>query len=230
MKIEITEFVEGAQEAKGLAVIIDVFRAFSVACYAFEAGASRYIATDDPQKAFNLKEKYKGALLVGEREEKIIPGFDYGNSPTEILKADFDGKTIVHTTTAGTNGLINAYGADLVITGSLVNAGAVAKYINLKNPEVVTLVAMGFRARESAEEDLLCAELISDRIKGLNTDFSKRISDLRFSAGRRFFNPAHLDYSPPTDFFLCTMVDRFNFIIRAEKRTDGNMDLMKIEM
>ena len=39
MKIEILELVEGAQKAKGMTVIIDVFRAFSVACYAFDAGA-----------------------------------------------------------------------------------------------------------------------------------------------------------------------------------------------
>lgn len=230
MKIEITEFVEGAREAKGLVVIIDVFRAFSVACYGFDAGASRYIATNDPREAFNLKERYKGAVLVGEREEKKIAGFDLGNSPTEILKADLDGKTIVHTTTAGTNGLINASKADLIITGSLVNAGAVADYIKLKNPDLVTLVAMGFRARESADEDLICAELIADRLNGLNTDFSKRVSDLRSGAGLRFFNPENIVYSPPTDFFLCTMIDRFNFIVRAEKRNDGNMDLMKIDM
>ena len=34
MKVEILEFVKGARNAKGVAVIIDVFRAFSVACYA----------------------------------------------------------------------------------------------------------------------------------------------------------------------------------------------------
>ena len=41
MKVEILEFVEGARRARGITVIIDVFRAFSVACYAADAGAAR---------------------------------------------------------------------------------------------------------------------------------------------------------------------------------------------
>jgi phosphosulfolactate phosphohydrolase-like enzyme len=43
MKIEILEFVEGAQRAEGVTVIIDVFRAFSVACYIFDAGAVKLL-------------------------------------------------------------------------------------------------------------------------------------------------------------------------------------------
>ena len=52
MKVEILEFTEGARKAKGVTVIIDVFRAFSVACYAFDAGAARIIATSEVSEAF----------------------------------------------------------------------------------------------------------------------------------------------------------------------------------
>ena len=112
MKVEILEFVDGAKKARGVAVIIDVFRAFSVACYAFDSGASGIIATAGVDEAFQLKYKYSNSVLAGERDEKKIPGFDFGNSPTEILQADLRGKTVIHTTTAGTQGLINATGAD----------------------------------------------------------------------------------------------------------------------
>ena len=78
MKVEILEFVEGARKAKGVTVIIDVFRAFSVACYAFDAGACRIIATSEVSDAFQLKKKYKNSVLVGERDEKKIEGFDFG--------------------------------------------------------------------------------------------------------------------------------------------------------
>ncbi|MBS1231790.1 MAG: 2-phosphosulfolactate phosphatase, partial [Bacteroidetes bacterium] len=101
MKIEISEFADGARQARGLAVIIDVFRAFSVECYAFDSGAVKIIATGEVMEAFELKRLYKQAVLVGEREEKKIKGFDFGNSPTEILKADLTGKIVIHTTTAG---------------------------------------------------------------------------------------------------------------------------------
>src|SRR5674476_370244 len=146
MKINILEFVDGARKATGLAVIIDVFRAFSVACYVVDAGASRIIATSDVSEAFLLKKKYKNSVLVGERDEKKIEGFDFGNSPTEIIKADLSGKTIIHTTTAGTQGLTNAFNADAILTGSFVNAGAVVRYIKTVNPENISIVAIGYRA------------------------------------------------------------------------------------
>lgn len=230
MKIEILEFVDGAKKAKGFTVIIDVFRAFSVACYAFDAGASRIIATDNISEAFILKKKYKKSVLVGERDEKKIKGFDFGNSPTEIIKVNLEGVTVIQTTTAGTSGLVNVSGTSGLITGSLVNAGAIVNYIKSVNPEHVSLVAMGYRASVSADEDLLCAQLILKRLQGIEINIEEKISSLRSGSGKRFFDPENLDFSPPTDFFLCTMVDRFNFIIKAEKRYDGNIDLIKIDV
>jgi 2-phosphosulfolactate phosphatase len=230
MNVEILEFVEGARKAHGITVIIDVFRAFSVVCYASDGGAVKIIVTDEVSKAFDLRESYKKVVLVGERDEKKIPGFDLGNSPTEIIKTDLTGRTVIHTTTAGTNGLINAANADMIITGSFVNAAAVAKYIQQIHPDEVSLVAMGYRASISAEEDLLCAEYIKSLASGKNVAFGNRISDLRLSSGRRFFQPENLDFSPPTDYFLCTMTNRFNFILKAKKRTDGNIDLERINI
>jgi 2-phosphosulfolactate phosphatase len=230
MKIEITEFVEGARQAKGLTVIIDVFRAFSVECYAMDSGASKIIATGEVAEAFELKKRYMKAVLVGERDEKKIKGFDYGNSPTEIIKADLTGKIVIHTTSAGTTGLVNAVNADTIVAGSFVNASAVVRYIVTAAPEHVSLVAMGYRARESAEEDLLCAEYIESLITRRNGNFETRIANLRITSGKRFFIPINIDFSPPTDFFLCTMTNRFNFILKAEKRFDGNFDMERIDI
>jgi 2-phosphosulfolactate phosphatase len=230
MDIKILEFAEGAKEARGITVIIDVFRAFSVACYAFDAGAVRLIATAEVEEAFNLKSKYRNSVLAGERNERKIEGFDFGNSPTEIIKSDLSGKTVILTTTAGTSGLINARKADIILTGSIVNAGAIVKYIRELDPGIVSLVAMGYRAAESTDEDLLCAEMIAAGLRNVNEDFKTRISDLRLSTGKRFFQPENIDFSPPTDFFLCTMINRFSFILRGEKRLDGNIDLSKIDI
>lgn len=228
MRIEIAEFVEGARNARGIAVIIDVFRAFTVACYAVDAGAIKIIATSEISEAFQLKKKYKNSVLVGERDEKKIEGFDFGNSPTEIIREDLSGKTVIHTTTAGTQGLINAINADSVITGSLVNAGAIIRYIKSSEPEQVSLIAMGYRAVHSAEEDLLCAKIIAKGLKNESYPSETLIANLQNSSGKRFFNPANIDFSPPTDFFLCTMINKFNFILKATRRSDGNIDLMKI--
>jgi 2-phosphosulfolactate phosphatase len=68
---------------------------------------------------------------------------------------------------------------------------------------------------ESAEEDLLCARYIKDCSKVAKATLSKETEELRQGSGSRFFNPANLDFSPPTDFFLCTDLNRFNFVLRA---------------
>jgi 2-phosphosulfolactate phosphatase len=230
MKVEVLEFVEGARRANGVAVIIDVFRAFSVGCYAFDSGAARVIACAGVDDAFQLKQKYKNSVLVGERDERKIEGFDFGNSPTEILKTDLSGKTVIHTTTAGTNGLVNAVNADIVLTGSIINAGAVISYIKAIDPEHVSLVAMGYRASQSAEEDLLCAEMIKAGLTGNRIITEMEVSHLQYTSGKRFFNPDNIAFSPPTDFFLCTMINRFNFVLKAETRFDRNIDLRKIDI
>lgn len=230
MKVEIVEFTKGAKEAEGVAVIIDVFRAFSVGCYLYDSGAVRIITTQSIDEAYKLKQTYTNSVLIGERDERKIEGFDFGNSPTEILKADLRGKTVIHTTTAGTSGLVNATKAERIITGSLVNAEAVVRYIKSINPVQVTLVAMGYRASISTEEDLLCARIIKAGLNDEEYIYEKEISDLISGSGKRFFNPDNLDFSPPSDFFLCTMINKFNFVLKGERRDDGNVDLMRIDI
>ncbi len=231
MEITIKEFIKGAQEAQGLTVIIDVFRAFSTACYAFDNGINRLLDVATPEEAFALRDKLKAEVIIaGEQDEKKPAGFDYGNSPTEMLTGSLAGKTMIHCTTAGTRGIISATGATEILGAGLVNAGAVASYISMIRPEKVTLVAMGYRATETAEEDMLCARYIKDLLQGRETDISKETEALRKGAGSRFFNPANLDFSPPTDFFLCTDLNRFNFVLRAVITAGGYAEILRISM
>jgi len=231
MDITVKEFIKGAQEATGVTVIIDVFRAFSTACYAFDSGISRLLDVASPEEAFALRDKLKAEVIIaGEQDEKKPAGFDYGNSPTQMLTGSLSGKTMIHCTTAGTRGIMNATGATEIIGASLVNAGAVASYISMLRPEKVTLVAMGYRATETAEEDMLCALYIKDLIEGRERDISGRIEALRTGSGSRFFNPENLEFSPPTDFFLCTDLNRFNFVLRAVITSGGYAEILRISM
>ena len=231
MEITIREFVKGAQEAQGVTVIVDVFRAFSTACYAFDKGLKRLIDVATPAGALALRDKLKAeTIIAGEQNEMKPEGFDLGNSPTEMLTADLEGKTMIHCTTAGTNGIVNATGATEIIGASLVNARAVASYISVLNPEVVTLVAMGYRAVEPAEEDLLCSRYISELLKGNDTDISSEIEALRQGSGSRFFRPENLSFSPPTDFFLCTDLNRFDFALRAVINASGHAEVFRMDI
>jgi 2-phosphosulfolactate phosphatase len=231
MDITVKEFIKGAQEAEGVTVIIDVFRAFSTACYAWDSGINRLIDVSAPEEAFALRDKLKaGVIIAGEQDEKKPEGFDYGNSPTEMMTGSVAGKTMIHCTTAGTRGILNASGATEILGAGLVNAAAVASYISALRPEKVTLVAMGYRAVETAEEDLLCARYIKDLLEGRETDISAEIEALRTGSGSRFFIPANLEFSPPTDFFLCTHLNRFNFVLRAVITSAGYAEILRLDI
>jgi 2-phosphosulfolactate phosphatase len=230
MRIEVTDFVEGARKARGVAVVIDVFRAFSVACYAYARGAKRIIPVAEIDKAISLRREHPEYLAIGERGGKRVEGFDFGNSPTEISQADIRGRTLVHTTSAGTQGLTNASHADVVLTGSLVNAAAICAYIESLKPEQVSIVRMGHAALERAAEDDLCAEVLRARLSGEGYDVSGVREELRRSpAAQKFFDP-EATWAPEGDFDLCTDVDRFGFVLRLSNGTPSSAYLEKINL
>jgi 2-phosphosulfolactate phosphatase len=221
MQIQVLDFVDGARAAHGLTVVIDVFRAFSVACYAFAQGAARILPVGEIEAALALKREHPDYLMIGERHARKLPGFDFGNSPTEIERANLSGKTLVHTTHAGTQGLVNATRADEVLTGSLVNAAAICRYIMDREPEQVSIVRMGQEATERCAEDDLCAELLVARLRGSPYDISTVRERLRPAASAtKFFDPA-ASWAPERDFELCTAVDRFDFVLRLATGRSG---------
>jgi len=230
MQIEIVDFVAGARAARGVAVVIDVFRAFSVACYAFAGGAARIIPIGAIEDAVALRRANPQFITAGERHGRQLEGFDFGNSPTHITEADVRGRTLIHTTHAGTQGLTNAVNADVVLTGSLVNAGAICRYIQALAPREVTIVRMGQAATARNAEDDLCAELLHARLSGQPYDTSTIRERLRISpAAQKFFDP-EATWAPERDFELCTDVDRFDFVLRLTERDKPVPYLERIEV
>jgi 2-phosphosulfolactate phosphatase len=230
MQIEVSDFVAGARQARGVAVIIDVFRAFSVACYAYARGAKRIIPVAEIDKALALRRDHPEYLAIGERGGRRVEGFDFGNSPSEISQTDVRGRTIVHTTSAGTQGLTNASQADIVLTGSLVNAAAICSYIEALAPEQVSIVRMGLAAKERCMEDDLCAELLRARLSGEGYDVSGVREKLRSApAAKKFFDP-EATWAPEADFEMCTDVDRFGFVLRLLSGPQGSYYLEKINV
>jgi 2-phosphosulfolactate phosphatase len=222
MEIQILQLLEGAKNAAGLTVVIDVFRAFTTACYISEGGASTIIPVGDIQKAYSLKHKYKEIILVGERNEQKPEGFDFGNSPTQLKDFDFSGKTVVHTTSSGTQGISSATKANEIITGSFVNAGAIVNYIKAKNPEIVSLVCMGYACEYPTDEDTLCAEFIRNELTGIKNNFNEMTRVIKNGSGARFFHPDKQSWSPEADFHLCLELNRFNFVLRIENSEEYN--------
>ena len=230
MEIKILHLVEGASQATGLTVIIDVFRAFSTACYISNNGAEKIIPVSETRQAFQIKERNPEFILVGEEFEKKIPGFDFGNSPSHILKTDFTGKTIVQRTSSGTLGIASASNADELLTGSFVNAGAIIQYIQQKKPEKVSLVCMGYAALRPVEEDTFCAEYISEALNGRAVDFQRMFSIIKDTSAQRFYDPVNADFSPPEDVDLCLDLNRFDFVLKAVRPSPDWIYLERIDV
>ncbi|MGI5988713.1 MAG: 2-phosphosulfolactate phosphatase [Lachnospiraceae bacterium] len=211
MKFIREELIEGAKRAEGLTVIIDVFRAFTLEAYLFAAGVKETHPIGGLEAAFQMKREHPDWLLFGERGGAKVEGCDYGNSPLEIENENLTGKTVIHSTSAGTQGIVNAVHAQEIITGSLVNADAIASYIRRKNPEVVTTVAMGKAGLKPVDEDRICAEYIEAKVLGKPFDMEEAKRRLS-AAGAQFFDPAQAQYPEP-DFGLCTKFGIFPFVI-----------------
>jgi len=222
MEIKILQLLEGARKAQGLTVIIDVFRAFSTACYAFDRGIKRIYPVGDLEKAYQLKQQNPAFILVGERNEQKPEGFDFGNSPSQLLESNLDGKIMVHTTSSGTQGIANAQEADEIITGSFVNAQAIINYIRRQNPAKVSLVCMGYSCQYPTDEDTLLGIYIKNELEGKTNDFTAMVEQIRTGDGARFFSPEKQEWAPKADFDLCLSLNRFNFVLKVEQENGMN--------
>ena len=230
MNIKILQLLEGAKKATGITVIIDVFRAFSVEAYLFDGGVEKIIPVADLELAYNHKKALPTAMLVGERDGAKCKGFDFGNSPSEIIDTDLSGKTVIHTTSAGTQGLYGAKNAQVILGASLVNAAATAEYIRKSGITDVSLVCMGLAAVSPTEEDTLCAEYIKSLLENKPFDLEEKIENLKYTSGAKFFDENQKDVFPTEDFYLCTKVDRFDFAIKMESTKQCQVYMNKINV
>ena len=220
MEIRRLSLISGAKSSRGLAVIIDVFRAFTTAAYVMANGAECIIPVGSLKEAFRLRREHMDWVLMGERGGRRVEGFDYGNSPHEVNLADFTGRTVIQTTGAGTQGVVSATGADTVLLGSFVMAEAIVKYIQRADPEVVSLVAMGSVGVKPSEEDESCAAYIEGRLRGEHPDFEEMKRRIRASpSGSKFFDPSQPQFREE-DFRFALELDRFDFALKVERR-DG---------
>ena len=127
MQIKRLSLREGAQAATGIAVVIDVFRAFSCEPLLYYYGANRIFLEGDIDRCLTMR---GDAVLVGEANEIPISGFDLTNSPFLIMQkgAGFFGqRTVIHRTTSGVTGALAALeNSTEVLLASFLTARATA--------------------------------------------------------------------------------------------------------
>ena len=220
MEVRLTSLLDGARSASGVVVIVDVFRAFTTAAVAFSKGVDKIVLVAEVEEALALRDQGIGELCVGEVGGMRPEGFDFNNSPSELSAADIEGKTIIHSTRAGTVGMVAATGADRLYGGSLAIASATIEVIRRNQPELVTIVAMGSEGRVKADEDEQCAFFLKNLYQGRRPDHNAVRKLILAGEESQKYNDPTKPHFPPKDREMALDIDSHDFAIRVE-REDG---------
>ena len=202
--------LEDCHTAQGVVIVIDVLRAFSTAAYAFSRGAKEILLVSTVDEALSYKSTIPNSKAMGEVGGLRPEGFDFGNSPTYINQAELSGVTMIHRTSAGTQGVVRSQGAEVMLASSFVVASATARYVSKLAVPQVTFVITG-RSYNGGDEDIACAEYLEALLKGTQPDlhpFIKRVMESKDAFPH--LDPAQREF-PLSDLDFCTQIDKFDF-------------------
>ena len=175
-------------------VVFDVLRATSTLLTALANGAEAVVPVLDIPEALAWKARRPEVLLAGEREGTRITGaltggmeFDLGNSPREFGANRIAGRTIVSTTTNGTQALRGCAHAGAVLPGAFLNIRATAAAITALGLPELLLVGAG-TVDQAAYEDVLglgaLAEALWPTLAGAKISDSVRMARTLYLVAR----------------------------------------------
>jgi 2-phosphosulfolactate phosphatase len=143
-----------------IVVVIDILRATTTMCVAFNNGVESIVACATPEEASQFREQ--GFLAAAERHGETVPGFELGNSPKEYTREKIAGRKIAFTTTNGTRALQMSSAAKKILVGSFLNISALAKVISTLDSDVILFCA-GWKDKFNLE-DTLFAGALADKV------------------------------------------------------------------
>ncbi len=167
---------EPGLHAGSTVVIIDILRATSSICTAFEHGAESIIPVAGVEEARAYKKR--GFLVAAERDGIILDFADLGNSPFNFSRENIQGKTIVYSTTNGTGIIRMASSAGCIVIGSFLNITSLCDWL-ISRTENVLLFCAGWKNRFNLE-DTICAGAFAERL--LNSSRFTTICDSTIAA------------------------------------------------
>jgi 2-phosphosulfolactate phosphatase len=209
--------IDGARQARGIAVVIDVLRSFTVSAYALAGGARECRLVTTTQQARALAATIPGALLSAEENGLPIPGIAISNSPTQIRAEDINNRVLVQRSSAGTQVAaavpkeIGMFAASLVVARATVQACLLRR----PSPAQITLIASA-----DHPEDHACAHYMEAIIRGETPDLERLLQPLHKSERYARLRSGAWPGFPPTDLDLSLTPDLFTFAMPAA-RTAG---------
>jgi 2-phosphosulfolactate phosphatase len=220
---------EQYEQAEGIVIAIDVIRAFTVAGYAFAGGVSSLWLVRTVPEALALRERDPSALLAGEVDGRLIPGFDLNNSPYNMSQADVRDRRIIQRTGAGTQGAVGAHNATHVLVCAFTNARATAQYaaqLSEAHDLPITFLPTASSINDSTRnEDDYCADYLEALLTNPATAHEIPIDRIaRLHAQDRFAHWGEIKDAdfPGEDLELILAVDRFDFaMVGTRKEYDG---------
>lgn len=110
-------------------VVVDVLRASTTIAVALASGAKAVLPAASTDEALRIAQnlEHDQVVLAGERKSVRVDGFALGNSPLEFTPEAVGGKTVVLSTTNGTQALIATQGAKEVLVAAAVNFSVVVQ-------------------------------------------------------------------------------------------------------
>jgi 2-phosphosulfolactate phosphatase len=210
--------IEGARLARGIVVVIDVLRSFTVSAYALAGGARecRLVRTIEEAKA--LAASTPDSLICAEENALPVEGIELSNSPTKVREIDLRDRILIQRSSAGTQAIYAVTGDD-IFAASLVVARATVQACLLRRPDTVTLVASA-----DHPEDHACASYMGAMLRGDGPDLELLLQPLRSSERYLKVKNGQWPGFPPTDLDLSLEPDRFDFAMPVH-RAEGYLRL-----
>jgi 2-phosphosulfolactate phosphatase len=205
--------IEGARQARGIVVVIDVLRSFTVSAYALAGGALECRLVPTIAEARALVAQLPGALLSAEENALPVEGIAISNSPTQIRAAKLQGSILVQRSSAGTPVVASIGEGHDMFAASLVVARATVQACLLRQPTALTLVASA-----DHPEDHACGRYMEAIIRGEATDIDELLEPLRASPRYARVMSGAWPGFPPTDLELALTPDRFDFAMPVTRR------------
>ncbi|MCX7984707.1 MAG: 2-phosphosulfolactate phosphatase [Bacteroidetes bacterium] len=159
-------------------VVIDVLRASTTTTVALANGAREIIPVASIESAVKISGSLFGDVTLrgGERNGKMIDGFNLGNSPLEYTEEMVKGKSIIYCTTNGSVAMAKSRYANRMVVGSFVNMTTVVEYIATVNDDFLLICAgRADGIGNFSLEDVVCAGMVITKLekeKGCVLDLS----------------------------------------------------------
>lgn len=146
-------------------VVVDVLRASTTIAMALHNGAKEIIPVATIEGAVKVSGSLFGDVTLrgGERNGKVIEGFDLGNSPGEYTQEAVKGKSIIYTTTNGSAAMVKARYAKNTVLAGFTNLSKVVSFLKELKEDVIIMCAG--KQNDFCLEDAVCAGMILSKLQ-----------------------------------------------------------------